>query len=136
MKATLVALSIAVAPLSMPMASAPSYDDLPDASVPVGCSDPETLWDLLGAEEHHDRLLLAKLMHSRCRSLAGVRYMLEQQRNGVSRLRVFSSINNWSTSCVVYTLDEMVEPDQELSIPEPPRVPTGFAPRYILPPIV
>lgn len=79
---------------------------------------------------------LARLMQSRCRSLAGAHYRLEQQRNGVSKLRVFPVADSWSTSCVVYTLDEMVEPDQELTIPEAPHVPTGFAPRFTLSPIV
>jgi hypothetical protein len=136
MKATLVALAMAVAPLPMPLASAPAFEDLPDTGEPVGCSDPDTLWDLLSAEEHHDKVLLAKLMHSRCRSLAGAHYTLEQQRNGVSKLRVFPVADSWSTSWVTYTLDEMVEPEMELKVQEPPRVPTGFAPRYILPPIV
>ena len=136
MKATLVALAIAVTPLSLPSTPAPAFDSMPESGAPVGCSDPETLWDLLEAEEHHDVERLAKLMHSRCRSLAGTRYTLEQQRNGISKIRVFPVADNWSTSCVVYTLDEMVEPEQVLTRPEPQHVPTGWMSRRILPPIV
>jgi hypothetical protein len=135
MKATLVALAVTVTPLPLSSTPAPAFDSLPESGAPVGCSDPDTLWDLLDAEEHHDVTALAKLMHSRCRSLAGQRYTLEQQRNGVSRIRVFPLADNWSASCVVYTLDEMVEPDQVLTRPEPQHVPTGWTPGYILPPI-
>ena len=54
----------------------------------------------------------------------------------VSKIRLFPVADNWSTSCIVYTLDEMVEPDQVLTRPEPPHVPTGWISRRIQPPIV
>jgi hypothetical protein len=58
-------------------------------------------------------------MSSRCRSLVGVRYLVESEHNGVvSRLRIFSQISDWSTSSVVYELDEMVQPEQELHLLE------------------
>jgi hypothetical protein len=134
MKAILVALAVAATPLPQPSTPTPAFDSLPESGAPVACSDPDTLWDLLEAEEHHDAVRLAKLMHSRCRSLTGVHYTLEQQRNGVSRIRVFPVGDSWSTSCVVYTLDEMIAPEQVLTRPEPQHVPTGWTPAYILPP--
>jgi hypothetical protein len=120
MKAALVALAIVVTPLP-----APAFNDLPDPGTPVGCCDPDTLWDLLDAQDNHDVARLAKLMKSRCHSLAGVRYLLEQQRNGVSKVRVFPDADNWSKSWIAYTLDEMVEPDQVLPVPQVQRIPTG-----------
>jgi hypothetical protein len=121
MKAVLVALAIVVTPFP-----AAAFDDLPESGTPVGCCDPDALWDLLDAEDNHDVARMTKLMKSHCHSLAGVRYLLEQQRNGVSRVRVFPDQDNWSKSWVTYTLDEMVEPDQVLPIPQVQRVPTGW----------
>ena len=131
MKATLAALAIAMMPLP-----AAALDSLPDVGTPVSCCDPDTLWDLLAAEDDHDAVLVGELMHSRCRPLAGARYLLEERRNGVSRLRVFPVANDWSRSWIAYTLDEMVDPALELPLPEPSRVPTGWAPALGAPPVV
>ena len=122
MKTTLLALTIAAMPLS-----ALAFDDLSGPGIPVGCCDPNALWALLDAEDTHDSVLLAKLMTSRCHSLAGVRYLLEEQRDGISRVRVFPDAGDWSTSWIAYTLDEMLDPDQEMELQPPARVPTGQA---------
>jgi hypothetical protein len=116
-----------LATLTMAMVSvaAPAMDERSALDSPVGCIDAETLWNLLAAWEHHDAMTSAQLMAVRCQSLANTRYLLVEQRNGVSKLRVFKKPDEWATSWVAYTLDEMVAPEQELRSKEPDAVPTG-----------
>jgi hypothetical protein len=113
MKAAVIGLTTAM------LLSAASGDELPASyAVPVGCIDLRSLWDLINAEDNHDTIRVTELMRGRCRSLVGVRYLVESEHNGVSQLRIFSQISDWSTSSVVYALDEMVRPEQELHLLE------------------
>lgn len=116
-----------LASLTMAMVSvaAPAMDERSALDNPVGCIDAETLWNLLAAWEHHDARTSAQLLAARCQSLANTRYLLVEQRNGVSKLRVFKKPDEWATSWVIYTLDEMVAPEQELRSNEPDAVLTG-----------
>ena len=113
MRAAVIALTTAM------LLHAASGEELPASSaVPVGCIDLRSLWDLMDAEDNHDTIRVTKLMSGRCRSLVGVRYLVESEHNGVSQLLIFSQISNWSTSSVLYALDEMVQPEHELHLLE------------------
>ncbi len=112
MKALIVAVTTAMLLQAAAGAEAPTW-----SARPVGCIDIRSLWDLIEAQDNHDVSRAAKLMNSSCRSLEGLRYLVESERNGVSRIRIFPRGNDWSTSSVVYTLDEMLQPQEELHLP-------------------
>jgi hypothetical protein len=103
MKALIVAVTTAMLLQAAAGAEAPTW-----SARPVGCIDIRSLWELIEAQDNHDVSRAAKLMNSSCRSLEGLRYLVESEHNGVSRIRIFPRGNDWSTSSVVYALDEML----------------------------
>jgi len=84
MKALIVAVTTAMLRQAAAGAEAPTW-----SARPVGCIDIRSLWDLIEAQDNHDVSRAAKLMNSSCRSLEGLRYLVESERNGVSRMRIF-----------------------------------------------
>jgi hypothetical protein len=79
--------------------------DEPD---PVACPTPRDLYEFLNAADRHDTGEARRMMGAVCRPLAGLHYMVEEEMNGVTTLRVFRKEGDWASSQLAYTLDEMV----------------------------
>lgn len=85
-----------------------SADLLPAANDPVACTSPHDLWSFLDAEDKADRQAIARLVEKGCASLRRTQYLLVEDQNGVSLLRVFSKPGDWASSRLAYTLDELL----------------------------
>lgn len=97
--------ALTIAAMMMPVLAATAAAPLP----PTACISRKALYELLNAANRHDRLETAQLAGTECQPLAGARYELVGERNGVSEIRLFPRENDWPNSRLVYTFDEMLE---------------------------
>jgi hypothetical protein len=82
-----------------------------DGLRPVACPTEDDLFELLNAADRHDAKETARLVGAVCRPLAGLRYAVEEEMNGVTTIRIFAPSGDWASSQLGYTLDEMVQPE-------------------------
>jgi hypothetical protein len=94
-----------------------SGDAFGDAAVlpdQFGCANPETLYDILNLAEPSSAKRRAFLIAKNCTSLVGAHYLLVGEEDGLAKIRVFANLGDWRTSSIVFTLDEMLDPDEML----------------------
>src|SRR5262249_25041825 len=75
----------------------------------MACVSPGALYALLNAESRHDRREVAHLEGVGCQTLSGLHYEVTGERNGVIEIRVFTREDDWASSRLAYTLDEMLD---------------------------
>ncbi len=86
-----------------------------DPSVePFGCVSPEAFYEALSHAESLSAKERAKLVARGCRPLAGALYLRVGEEDGLAKVRVFAMPGDWASSSIVYTLDEMLAPDDML----------------------
>jgi hypothetical protein len=81
-----------------------------DGLRPVACPTEDDLFDLVNAADRQDLKATARLVGRVCRPLAGLRYAIENSAGGVATIRIFAVKDDWASSQLAYTLDEMVQP--------------------------
>lgn len=91
-------------------ATVPALASIADLE-PIACPTRHDLYKLLNAADRRDAKATARLVGPVCQKLAGLRYSVEEDMNGVSTVRVFVKEGDWATSQLAYTLDEMVTPE-------------------------
>ncbi|HEX3499442.1 MAG TPA: hypothetical protein VHT04_08965 [Stellaceae bacterium] len=75
---------------------------------PVACETQQDLFDLLNAADRNDLKEAARLTVGACRPLAGLHYDIVDEENGVLTVRLFPREDDWTSSRLGFTLDEMV----------------------------
>jgi len=78
---------------------------------PFGCVNPEVLYDMLNLAEPLSAASRGRLSAKSCVSLVGARYLVVGEGDGLAKIRIFAKPGDWATSAVVFTLDEMLDPD-------------------------
>jgi len=81
---------------------------------PLGCANPEVLYDILNLAEPSGAKKRATLIAKNCLSIVGAHYVLIGEADGLAKIRVFAKLDDWASSSVVFTLDEMLNPDEML----------------------
>jgi hypothetical protein len=101
MKQLLMVLVLGAASLPT-LAAAEEPDDA------IACPTQRDLYEFLNAADRHDAGEAQRMLGTVCRPLAGLHYKVEEEMNGVVRLRVFRREGDWASSQLAYTLEEMV----------------------------
>jgi hypothetical protein len=84
---------------------------------PFGCIKPEIFYDALSQADGAGKTLPPARFAKACRGLAGLPYLRVGDRDGLAEIRVFPKPGDWATSVIIYTLDEMLAPEEPLDGP-------------------
>jgi hypothetical protein len=79
-----------------------------------GCAKPEELYNVLNLAESSSAVTRAILIAKNCVSLVGAHYLLIGEEGGLAKIRVFAKLEDWASSSIVFTLDDMLDPDEML----------------------